>query len=157
VNVITLGGARHAHEAELSSHPFEKLFSTADADELVPTLEVLIRDLQVQARALRERIRELVHADNRLETKRVHEIVELHPELRPVSNRMSEIAGQIEELGCFLKDIDQGLVDFPCEVGNEIVFLCWQFGETRVIAWHPIEGGFGDRKPIPGARKAYLN
>lgn len=70
---------------------------------------------------------------------------------------MSEIAGQIEELGCFLKDIDQGLVDFPCEVGNEIVFLCWQFGESRVIAWHPIEGGFGDRKPIPGARKAYLN
>jgi hypothetical protein len=157
VNLITLGGARHAHEAELSSHRFEKLFSTADADELVPTLEVLIRDLQVQARALRERIRELVRDDDRLETKRVHEIIELHPELRPVSNRMGEIAGQIEEMGCFLKDIDQGLVDFPCEVGNEIVFLCWQFGESRVIAWHPIEGGFGDRKPIPGARKAYLN
>jgi len=141
----------------LSSYQFEKLFSTADAEELVPILEVLIRDLQVQARTLREGIRDLVRADAQLETKRMHEIIELYPELRPVSNRMGEIAGQIEAMGCFLKDIELGLVDFPCEIGNEVVFLCWQFGEPRVIAWHPIEGGFGDRKPIPGARKAYLN
>jgi hypothetical protein len=157
LNLITLGGTRHAHEAKLSIYQFQKLFSTADAEELVPTLEVLIRDLQVQARTLREGIRELVRADAQLETKRVHEIIELHRELRPFSDRMGEIAGQIESMGCFLKDIDQGLVDFPCEIGNEVVFLCWQFGEPRVIAWHPIEGGFGDRKPIPGARKAYLN
>ena len=141
----------------MSSYQFEKLFSTADAEELVPILEVLIRDLQVQARTLREGIRDLVRADAQLETKRMHEIIELYPELRPVSNRMGEIAGQIEAMGCFLKDIELGLVDFPCEIGNEVVFLCWQFGEPRVIAWHPIEGGFGDRKPIPGARKAYLN
>jgi hypothetical protein len=157
VNVITLGDARHAYEAELSSHHFEKLFNTSDADELVPTLEVLIRDLQAQARTLRERIRELVRVDEHLELMRLNEIIELHPELLPITTRMSEISEQVESLGCFLKDIDQGLVDFPCEIGDEVVFLCWQFGESRVIAWHPIDGGFGDRKPIPGARKAYLN
>jgi hypothetical protein len=157
VNVITFGDARHAYEAELSSHHFEKLFNTSDADELVPTLEVLIRDLQAQARTLRERIRELVRADEHLELMRLNEIIELHPELLPITTRMSEISEQVESLGCFLKDIDQGLVDFPCEIGDEVVFLCWQFGESRVIAWHPIDGGFGDRKPIPGARKAYLN
>ena len=157
MNVITLGDARHAYEAELSSHHFEKLFNTSDADELVPTLEVLIRDLQAQARTLRERIRELVRADEHLELMRLNEIIELHPELLPITTRMSEISQQVESLGCFLKDIDQGLVDFPCEIGDEVVFLCWQFGESRVIAWHPIDGGFGDRKPIPGARKAYLN
>jgi hypothetical protein len=123
----------------------------------LPALEVLIRDLQVQAGRLRERIRELVHRDVRLETKRLHEIIDLHPELRPVSDRMGEIAGQIEAMGCFLKDIDLGLVDFPCEIGNEVVFLCWQSGESNVVAWHPIESGFGDRRPLPGARKAYLN
>ncbi len=157
MNVITLGDTRHGDEAELSSHQFERLFSTADANELVPTLEVLIRDLQVQAGVLRERIRELVREDERLGTKRLHEIIESHPELRPVTNRMGEIAGQIESMGCFLKDIDLGLVDFPCEIDNDVVFLCWQFGESRVSAWHPIEGGFSDRKPIPGAHKAYLN
>jgi hypothetical protein len=157
VNLITLGDARHAPEAELSTHHFDKLFTTNDADELVPTLEGLMRDLQHQARTLRERIQEFVLADEDVDSMRLPEIIERHPELRPITTRMGEIAYQIESMGCFLKDIDQGLVDFPCEIGDEVVFLCWQFGEARVIAWHPIEGGFGDRKPIPGARTTYLN
>ena len=36
-----------------------------------------------------------------------------YPELRTLAARMSEIASEIQEMGCFLKDIDQGLVDFP--------------------------------------------
>ncbi len=141
----------------MSRHYFEKLFSTNDADELIPTLEVLIRDLQFQAGTLRERIQELVRADERVDSMHLPQIIEGHPELRPVTTRMAEIAGQIESLGCFLKDIDQGLVDFPSELGDEVVFLCWQFGEPRVMAWHPIDTGFGDRQPIPGARGTYLN
>jgi hypothetical protein len=141
----------------LSSHHFDKLFSTNDADELIPALEVLIRDLQVQASTLRERIQELVRADEHVDSMRLPQIIESHPELRPVTTRMAEIAGRIESLGCFLKDIDQGLVDFPSELGDEVVFLCWQFGEPRVMAWHTIDSGFGDRQPIPGARGTYLN
>ena len=141
----------------MSQHYFEKLFSTNDADELIPTLEVLIRDLQFQASSLRERIQELVSADERVDSMRLPQIIESHPELRPVTTRMAEIAGRIESLGCFLKDIDQGLVDFPSELGDEVVFLCWQFGEPRVMAWHRIDSGFGDRQPIPGARGTYLN
>lgn len=138
-------------------HNFEKLFSTGDADELIPTLEVLIRDLQFQAGTLRERIQELVRADEHLDSMRLHQIIERHPELRPVTARMAEIAERVESLGCFLKDIDQGLVDFPSELGDEVVFLCWQFGEPRVVAWHRIDHGFGDRQPLPGARGTYLN
>jgi hypothetical protein len=141
----------------LSRHRFEKLFSTNDADELIPALEVLIRDLQFQASTLRERIQELVRADEHVDSMRLHQIIERHPELRPVTARMAEIAERIESLGCFLKDIDQGLVDFPSELGDEVVFLCWQFGEPRVMAWHTIDSGFGDRQPIPGARGTYLN
>jgi hypothetical protein len=152
-----LGGARYDSEAELSRHQFEKLFSTNDADELIPTLKVLIRDLQFQAGTLRERIQEIVRADERVDSMRLPQIIERHPELRSVTTRMAEIASQIESLGCFLKDIDQGLVDFPSELGDEVVFLCWQSGEPRVMAWHPIDRGFGDRQPIPGARGTYLN
>jgi len=141
----------------LSTYQFDKLFSTDDADELIPTLEVLIRDLQFQAVSLREQIQELVRADQHLDSMRLPQIIESHPELRPVTARMAELANKIESLGCFLKDIDQGLVDFPSELGDEVIFLCWQFGEPRVTAWHPIDRGFGDRRPIPGTRKTYLN
>jgi hypothetical protein len=141
----------------LSRHHFEKLFSVNDADELIPTLEALIRDLQFQAGTLREGIQKLVAADEHVDSMRLHQIIERHPELRPVTARMAAIAERIESLGCFLKDIDQGLVDFPSELGEEVVFLCWQFGEPRVMAWHRIDRGFGDRQPIPGARGTYLN
>lgn len=141
----------------MSRHHFHKLFSTGDADELIPTLEVLIRDLQVQTTTLRERIQALVNAGELVDTMRLPRILELHPELRPVTARMAQIAGRIESLGCLLKDIDQGLVDFPCEIGDEVVFLCWQFGEPRVIAWHPIDSGFAERQPIPGALRICLN
>lgn len=138
-------------------HQFEKLFSANDADALIPTLEVLIRDLQTQAGTLRERIQDLVRADENLDSMRLSQIIEYHPELRPVTNRMAEIADQIEGLGCLLKDIDLGLVDFPSELGDEVVFLCWQFGEPRVTTWHRIDRGFGDRQPLPGAPPNYLN
>jgi hypothetical protein len=156
-NVITLSGARYGSEAELSTYHFDKIFSTDDADELIPTLEVLIRDLQFQAGTLRERIQEIVRTDEHVDSMRLPQIIESHPELRPVTSRMAEIASQIESLGCFLKDIDQGLVDFPSELGDQVIFLCWQSGEPHVMAWHPIDRGFGDRQPLPGARGTYLN
>ena len=67
------------------------------------------------------------------------------------------MAGQVEGLGCFLKDIDQGLVDFPYEIEDDVVFLCWQSGERQIIAWHSIDSGFSDRRPLPGVNKPYLN
>ena len=41
--------------------------------------------------------------------------------------------------------------------GGEVVFLCWQFGESRVIAWHNVDSGFSERQPLPGAPNRYLN
>ena len=57
-------------------HHFEKLFSINDADDLIPALEVLIRDLQFQAATLRERIQDLVRADEHVDSLRLPQIIE---------------------------------------------------------------------------------
>ena len=137
---------------------FDKLFTAREANELIPTLEVLIRELQLRANDLRERIGALLNHDVAIENERLAQIIERYPQLREPAARMAEIAGRIDSLGCFLKDIDQGLIDFPWELDDgDVAFLCWQFGEAAVIAWHPVEGGFGQRRPLPGAAKPYLN
>jgi hypothetical protein len=141
----------------LADHHFPKLFSADEANSLIPRLEVLIRDLQDNAGSLRERIQELAATDDKVDSMRLQEIVELHPELKGAASRMAEIVGEIEELGCFLKDIDLGLIDFATEMEDDVVFLCWQYGEQRVLAWHSIESGFGQRRPLPDASKPYLN
>ena len=52
-------------------------------------------------------------------------------------------------LGVEVKDVDQGLVDFRGTVGTEPAYLCWKDGEDRVAHWHPLEGGFAARRPLP--------
>jgi hypothetical protein len=64
-----------------------------------------------------------------------------------------EIAGCVERvngLGCLVKDVETGLVDFYALQDGEPVFLCWQFGEPAIAHWHALEEGFSGRKPIEG-------
>ncbi len=142
---------------------FDKLFSAEEANQLLPRLQILIRELQVQANALRERVRELARADERLRGLDLPEVLKRYPELAPLAAQMSELAAEIESTGGLLKDIDLGLVDFPFEIGEaadgevEVGFLCWQYGEPSIVAWHPLDDGFAGRRPLPGASKIYLN
>ncbi len=61
-------------------------------------------------------------------------------------NRSAE---RIRELGCELKDIDQGLIDFRAEMNGREVYLCWKFGEERIEWWHELAAGFAGRQPLP--------
>ncbi len=136
---------------------FDKLFSEEEANELIPRLEILMRQLQMQANSLRARIDELSVDDPSIVHCAMTEIVGRYPELRSFASNMAEAAAQIESFGCILKDIDLGLIDFPYDSGDDVVFLCWQFGESRVVAWHSVDSGFSERQPLPGAPNRYLN
>ena len=54
----------------------------------------------------------------------------------------------INAVGCVVKDVDLGLVDFFHKKGSEIVFLCWRYGEERISHWHHMNAGFANRRPI---------
>lgn len=55
---------------------------------------------------------------------------------------------RIHALGGVLKDINQGLVDFPSLRDGREVFLCWKHGEESISFWHDTESGFAGRKPL---------
>ncbi len=55
---------------------------------------------------------------------------------------------EINAIGVQVKDLDIGLLDFPCKVNGEIVLLCWKMGETTISHWHGTEEGYAGRKPI---------
>ncbi len=50
--------------------------------------------------------------------------------------------------GIELKDIDQGLIDFPSIIDGEQVLLCWKQGETEISYYHSRHEGYAGRKPI---------
>ena len=55
----------------------------------------------------------------------------------------------IHGVGAIVKDLDQGLVDFPARHEDDDVLLCWRVGEAKVEFWHGLEEGFAGRKPLP--------
>lgn len=55
---------------------------------------------------------------------------------------------QIHETGVLIKDINQGLLDFPALKDGREVYLCWQYGEGQIAFWHEVEAGFAGRQPI---------
>ena len=55
---------------------------------------------------------------------------------------------QVQAIGCVVKDLDIGLVDFPTEFRGEEVYLCWKLGEPKIEFWHGVEEGFRGRKAI---------
>ncbi len=70
--------------------------------------------------------------------------------LRRLADEITGGVERIQALGCGLKDLDQGLVDFYALRDDEPIFLCWQLGEPAVAHWHGLEEGFAGRRPIEG-------
>jgi hypothetical protein len=54
----------------------------------------------------------------------------------------------VQELGCVIKDLDTGLIDFPTLFRGREVYLCWKLGESSIAWWHGTEEGFAGRKAI---------
>lgn len=55
---------------------------------------------------------------------------------------------RLEEIGCQVKDLETGLIDFPTLYRDREVYLCWKLGEDKIAFWHHIEDGFRGRQPI---------
>lgn len=62
---------------------------------------------------------------------------------------LEKVLLRFHALGIEAKDLDQGLIDFRGTVGDQQAYLCWRDGEERVAHWHPLEGGFAARRPLP--------
>jgi hypothetical protein len=62
--------------------------------------------------------------------------------------RTKDAVAEIDSIGVQVKDLDIGLLDFPCVVDGETVLLCWKLGEEKITHWHGVSEGFAGRKPI---------
>lgn len=62
--------------------------------------------------------------------------------------RLKELIEEVQTHGCFVKDLDLGLVDFPALYRGEEVYLCFRLGEERIGYWHGVDEGFRGRKEI---------
>lgn len=68
-----------------------------------------------------------------------------------LAEQINEAIERVNEMGCELKDLDMGLVDFRTEMEGREVYLCWKLGEEHVSFWHDLDAGFAGRRPLEPA------
>ncbi len=62
--------------------------------------------------------------------------------------QVRESIAEIDAIGVQVKDLDSGLLDFPCRIDDQVVLLCWRMGEPTIEHWHTMESGFQGRQPV---------
>ena len=130
-----------------------KRFTLAQAQSLIPRVDRLLREAitlksgfveaERALQSLSERIMlmggMLVDRDQFLQAKNRRE---------SEAGRLRNAVEQLQNLGCLVKDLDAGLVDFPTLFRGQEVYLCWKLGEPSIEFWHDADQGFRGRKAI---------
>ena len=97
-----------------------------------------------------EEARTLIEAA-RAQTQHAIEVVRSngHGALPADTAPIREILESLQAEGIILRDLEQGLVDFPARTAAGRPFLlCWLVGEPAVTWWHWPEDGFAGRTPL---------
>jgi len=130
-----------------------KTFTIDEAQSLLPLLESLLKRAIEGKRAAQEIEAQIAELGRRIYLAggmrvNVAEVGRQRTEMEAHLQRVRESVAEIDSIGVQVKDVDQGLLDFPCRVDDEVVLLCWRMGETAIEHWHTIEDGFKGRKPV---------
>lgn len=128
-----------------------RTFTLEEATALLPRLRAILTEMQEKKTALDPLREELVGLARRAAGNGhaiAQELRRKQAQARALAERLNALLAEITELGCELKGIDQGLIDFPSEREGRTVYLCWQLGEERIGHWHELEAGFAGRQPL---------
>jgi hypothetical protein len=131
----------------------ERTFTLDEAQTLLPVLESLLRtaidskklmeEVEGEQQALAHRI--FLNGGTYVD---VVSVARRKAERGRAEQHAKDALAEIDSIGVQVKDIDIGLLDFPCEVNGEIVLLCWKLGEKSITHWHGVAEGFAGRKLI---------
>jgi hypothetical protein len=130
-----------------------KTFTLDEAQSLLPVLESLLKraiegkraaeDIESSLSELARRI--YVSGGMRVD---VANVAKERADMEAHLERVRESLAEIDSIGVQVKDIEAGLLDFPCRLDDQVVLLCWRMGEASIEHWHTVEAGFQGRQPL---------
>jgi hypothetical protein len=131
----------------------DRTFTLDEAQALLPVLESLLKTA-LDGKNAAERIeQEFKAVSNRvfLNGGTLLDVAQLAVRKRERERLMQKIKdalAEIEASGVLVKDLEIGLLDFPCQVEGHTILLCWKLGEKTIAHWHGTDEGYRYRKPI---------
>jgi hypothetical protein len=130
-----------------------KRFTLDEAQRLLPEVERLLRSA-IDAKAVYQEAEGAIQAMNErimmlggvmVDRERA---VEAKTRREEAAATLRNAIESVQQIGCLVKDLDIGLVDFPTLFRGTEVYLCWKLGEPGIDFWHGVDEGFRGRKAI---------
>src|SRR5687768_5379393 len=128
-----------------------KLFSIEEANALIPAIaEIMtrVRERKQELDRYQEQVNEIGAKARGNGHTRQSSLRKNEADARRAADALNKAIEEVTALGIEVKDLEQGLVDFPHERDGKIVYLCWRLGEPSIGWWHEIEAGFRGRQPL---------
>ncbi len=131
-----------------------KFFTVGEAEQLISLLDATLERIKRNKQQLLWLQGELDILELIVEcgaSEKNADAIELGVKKRKVLKLAREIEkdiSAIQETGCVLQDVDEGVVDFFSIQDGTVVFLCWKKGEDSIKYWHSHHEGFADRQPL---------
>jgi hypothetical protein len=69
-------------------------------------------------------------------------------------SHLEDYVDELREIGCELKDYQQGLIDFTGRHKGRDICFCWKLGEETVAHWHETSAGVAGRQPVSTLNEA---
>jgi hypothetical protein len=137
-----------ADDRPLTDRVFTLEEANAALDEVRPLAEEMVERRQTLARvvALLEQARLRIAGNGGGLSPQ--ELAAAQEEANREALGIARCVERINELGAQVKDLDQGLVDFPSRWKGDEILLCWHVGEDKIGYWHGTDEGFAGRKPL---------
>jgi hypothetical protein len=131
----------------------DRTFTLEEAQSLLSVLESLLRTAISGKKLMEEVEGEMQELSHRIFLNGgthvdVVAVARRKAERAKAEQRAKDALAEIDSIGVQVKDIDIGLLDFPCEVEGRTVLLCWKMGEKSITHWHGTDEGFAGRKLI---------
>jgi hypothetical protein len=126
-------------------------FTLAEANALIPRLTIdfeRIAALRAELSALREEVAAFEQKRRSNGKDLASEIQERQQKMETLANQVKTVLDDIANLGCEVKDVEMGLVDFPSLRDKRTVYLCWKLGEAKIGFWHELSTGYAGRQPL---------
>jgi hypothetical protein len=136
-------------ETDGGGEQWRRLFTVEEANALLPSLIPMLETLRRQKAELDEARLALARLTPAMRGNgHGAAAVELERRFRDLANEITLGVRSILAQGVEVKDLDQGLIDFPSPRGDRVVYLCWRLGEGQIAWWHELDGGFAGRQPL---------
>ena len=131
-----------------------RLFTLDEASSVLPRVRSLAADLRDKAqelvtlRANLDAFRQSKQTGDHAVDGEAQLVVRTLGNANRVAEEMRSLATELEEIGCELRDVHTGLLDFRSLREDRVVYLCWRLGEDEIRFWHELDTGFAGRQPL---------